>query len=312
MRIKLKRALCISGGGSKGAFAGGLAKKLYESGHRWNNYYGTSTGALLNTLISLEDFDTLEKVYTNVENKDIFDKPPFNQRGRINVFRGLWRTVMGRTSIGRARNLLDLIKETYTPENNANVLSQQKIVCACVTNYTLGRVECGYNTKENYHDFIKYIFASASVPLAMDLVNIGGMEYLDGGVVEHVPLQQAINDGVDEVDVIILRPNYSETNMVWESKNVPNVIMRTMQLLMKEISEADVIIGKLKNTLNKNIDINLYYVPEDIAGNSLVFDKDVMKAWWKLGYNLDVNKITTNHKVMVESNIHVKEHRVGS
>ena len=42
------RALVISGGGSKGAFAGGVAEFLIqESGKKYDLFVGTSTGSLL-------------------------------------------------------------------------------------------------------------------------------------------------------------------------------------------------------------------------------------------------------------------------
>lgn len=289
MNNKLKnRGLVISGGGSKGAFAGGLAKKLYENGHRWDNFYGTSTGALLNTLIAVNDFNTLEKIYTTSTNRTIFNKPPLNQRGKINIFRFIWRSLIGRKSIGDADNLLKLLKKTYTYSQNLRVIDENKSICSCVVNYTLGRPEFKYNTKETYENFIKYTYASASVPLAMDLVKINEYEYLDGGVMEHVPLQQAINDGMHEIDVILLRPNYSEINTIWKSKNVINVAMRSFQLMMKEIAETDLILGKLQNKLNKNIKINIYYIPHDLIGNSLVFNPKIMKEWWDSGYRVDI------------------------
>lgn len=283
-----KRALVISGGGSFGAFAGGLAKKMYDTGYRWNHFYGTSTGALLNTLISHNDFNQLKEIYTNVENRDIFSKAPFNQKGRLNVFRALWRTMWGRTSIGDAERLLNLIRNSYTEEVHNEVLYSGKVISSCVTNYTKGRIEYGYNTKESYDDFVLYTFASASVPVAMDLVKIGEYEYLDGGVMEHVPIQKAIDDGADSVDVIVLRPDYVNSDDDWKSSGLMSVTMRTIDLLMREVSETDLIIGKLKNTLNKDININIYYIPKNLQGNSLVFDKETMNEWWDYGYRVVV------------------------
>lgn len=302
-----KRALVVSGGGAKGAFAGGLAHKLYERGHRWDKYYGTSTGALLNTLIPLNDFDGLKDIYTNVNNRSIFDKPPFNQKGRLNIFRAIWRAITGRTSIGRARNLRKLITSTYTEKKHDEIITRGKHICACVTNYSKGHVEYAYNTEHEYETFVDYVFASASVPIAMDLVEINGQEYLDGGVMEHVPLQQAIKDGADEVDVIVLRPNYNELEMYWESKNMVNVVMRSMQLMMKEISESDLIVGKLKNELNKNVLINLYYVPHDLTGNSLVFNPKTMKIWWETGYEVDIPDYVDEENT---SGLRLKEYRI--
>lgn len=284
----MKRSLVISGGGSKGAFAGGLIQKLYENGYRWDNFYGSSTGALLNTLTPVYDFETLKKVYTNINNKDIFNKPPFSQKGKINYFRALWRTVTGKKSIGEANNLLKLIKKTYTVNTHHEILSNNKTVCICVTDYTNGKIEYVYNSNHLYENFVLYTLASASVPIATNLVKINGNEYLDGAVMEHVPLQKAIDDGADEIDVVVLRPNYSEVESFWKSKNIFNVILRSVQLMMKEISESDVIIGKLKNTLNNNVKINIFYVPQDLEGNSLVFDPTIMKKWWDSGYNSEI------------------------
>lgn len=284
----MKRSLVISGGGSKGAFAGGLIQKLYECGYTWDKFYGSSTGALLNTLTPIYDFESLKNIYTNVNNKDIFNKPPFSQKGKIKYSRSLWRTITGKKSIGEAKNLHELIKNTYTVNTHHDILSKGKTICICVTDYTNGKIEYAYNHNHDYDNFVLFTLASASVPVAMDLVKIHGNEYLDGAVMEHVPLQRAIDDGADEIDVVILRPNYSEVEMFWKSKNIFNVILRSVQLMMKEISESDVIIGKLKNKLGKNVVVNLFYVPQDLEGNSLIFDPVVMKGWWEAGYNSDI------------------------
>lgn len=302
-----KRALVISGGGAKGAFAGGLAHKLYEKGHRWDNYYGTSTGALLNTLIPLSDFDNLKDIYTNVNNKNIFDKPPFTQRGKLNIFRAIWRVIRGKTSIGSARNLRKLIASTYTKNKHDIILQNNKSVCACVTNYTKGEVEHIYNNEFNYETFVDFVFASASVPIAMDLVKINDYEYLDGGVMEHVPLQQAITDGVDEVDVILLKPNYDEFNMYWKSNNIIGVALHSMKLMMKEIGQGDLIISKLQNKLGKNVVINLYYIPNDLTGNSLVFDPETMKIWWDTGYRVDIPDYAEDNDV---NGLKLKKYRI--
>ena len=54
------RALVISGGGSKGAFAGGVAQFLIqELCHKYDLYVGTSTGSLLISHLAL---DKIEKI----------------------------------------------------------------------------------------------------------------------------------------------------------------------------------------------------------------------------------------------------------
>lgn len=280
------KSLVISGGGSKGAFAGGVAEALYKTKqHTWNNFYGTSTGALLNTLIPQYRFKDLYNLYTNVNNKSIFNISPFDKNGKVRILNAIWRVLRNKTSLGETKNLYELITTHFTKQDYLELYYDKKIVCNCVTNYTKGRVEFKYNDLETYEDFCRYVLASASVPLAMDLVFVNYDEYLDGGVMEHIPLQRAIDDGSDEIDVIVLRPNYSEQlDDNWDSKNIFNVSFRTLSLMMKEISENDLFIGKLVNTLNKDININIFYLNKEVPINTLMFDPQQMKKWWNEGY----------------------------
>ena len=72
------RALVISGGGSKGAFAGGVAQYLLQNkGYRYDLFVGTSTGSLLIPHLALGNIEKLHKIYTNVSMEQIFDINPF-------------------------------------------------------------------------------------------------------------------------------------------------------------------------------------------------------------------------------------------
>ena len=60
------RALVISGGGSKGAYAGGVAQYLIqEEGHKYDMYVGTSTGSLLVPHLAAGKIDKIYKLMTN-------------------------------------------------------------------------------------------------------------------------------------------------------------------------------------------------------------------------------------------------------
>jgi NTE family protein len=72
------KALVISGGGSKGAFAGGIAEFLIKK--RRNQYVlflGSSTGSLLVPLLSLGETSRLKTIFTSVSRGDIFSNCPF-------------------------------------------------------------------------------------------------------------------------------------------------------------------------------------------------------------------------------------------
>ena len=66
------RALVISGGGSKGAFAGGVAEQLIrERGIDYDIFVGSSTGSLLIPLLAVGNIDKIKNIYTKVKQADI-------------------------------------------------------------------------------------------------------------------------------------------------------------------------------------------------------------------------------------------------
>ena len=77
------RALVISGGGSKGSFAGGVAQYLIEGeGKNYDLFLGTSTGSLLVPHLAANDIGKLYDIFTNVNQKHIFSINPFIVRSK--------------------------------------------------------------------------------------------------------------------------------------------------------------------------------------------------------------------------------------
>ena len=72
------KALAISGGGSKGAFAGGVAEYLIQVQHKkYDLFLGSSTGSLLISHLALKKIDKIKRLFTRVKQQDIFDNCPF-------------------------------------------------------------------------------------------------------------------------------------------------------------------------------------------------------------------------------------------
>ena len=117
-----KKALVISGGGSKGAFAGGVAEYLLtEQQKEYDIFIGTSTGSLLVSHLALEKLDALKELYTNVNQRAIFSNNPFTIKNvdgvkviRVNHFNTLWNFVNGRKTFGESKNLRKLIRKHIT------------------------------------------------------------------------------------------------------------------------------------------------------------------------------------------------------
>ena len=98
----------ISGGGSKGAFAGGVAQYLMESeGRDYDMFLGTSTGSLLVPHLAVNDVGKLYDIFTNVQQHDIFSISPFVQRKKgdreyvsIDFVNSLWQFIRMKRTFG--------------------------------------------------------------------------------------------------------------------------------------------------------------------------------------------------------------------
>lgn len=116
------KALVISGGGSKGAFAGGLAEYLITVCKQdYKILIGSSTGSLLVSLLSIGEIEKLKKVFTTVTQKDIFNNCPFLLKKRRGVYKtkinhlGILKMfIEGKKTFGESENLRGLIFETIT------------------------------------------------------------------------------------------------------------------------------------------------------------------------------------------------------
>jgi len=297
---KIIRSLVISGGGAKGAWAGGLIQQMIEErGYDWDMYFGTSTGSLLITLTPLHEMNKLKEAYTSVNNENIFSVNPFTKKGKINVINAACRILKGKTSLGESGELEKLIRKMFTIDNFYDVVLLNKDVYPCVTNYTNNRVEYLHNKFATYDEYVKFTLASTSVPLAMNLVDINNVQYLDGGVVMHVPIQKAIDEGADEIDVIVLRPEKID-DTPWKANNMLDVLMRTIDIMQDQISQTNVIIGQLK-AKEKDVKLRIRYTPYKLTDNSLIFNKEQMLKWWEEGYEFG-RKDNMSVKVILKKN----------
>jgi len=286
------RAMVISGGGSKGAFAGGVAQYLMEElHHEYDLFVGTSTGSLLISHLALHKVEKIKEVYTSVNQNSIFSNRPFSiKKGKfgeteigIDHFSVLRNFLKGRKTFGESHNLRKLIAETFT-EIEFNELKQSaKNVVVTVSNLSLNQVEYKSLKDFNYNDFCDWIWISCNYIPFMSLVQKEGCEYADGGFGSMIPIEEAIERGATTVDVIILETEVTYYNKL-PSKNPFALLTNLHGFMLDRIEKQNIRIGKFVAT-NKNVIINLYYTPTVLTTNSLIFDKEKMTAWWESGFN---------------------------
>lgn len=285
------RALVISGGGSKGAFAGGVAQYLREvQGREYDLYLGTSTGSLLISHLALDQTDKIKKVFTSVTQKSIFSNLPFvitrlhgQDQISINHFNVLQNFIKGRKTFGESLNLKKLILKTFTVEEFEKLKASGKDIVVTVSNLSLNEVEYKSIRDFQYEDFCEWIWISCNYAPFMSLVQKNGCEYADGGLGSMVPIEEAIKRGATEIDAVVLQTEVTYFNRL-PSKNVFALITNLFSFMLDRIEHQNIRIGKFA-AANKDVIINFYYTPTVLTTNSLIFDKVKMESWWESGFS---------------------------
>ncbi|SDL21842.1 patatin-like phospholipase family protein [Kriegella aquimaris] len=297
------RALVISGGGSKGAFAGGVAQYLIqELNHKYDIFLGTSTGSLLISHLALGKIEKIKEVYTSVNQDSIFSNCPFviqKKHGVDNIAINHWNVFKnfyhGSKTFGESHNLLKLIKNTLTFDEFEVLKKSHKDIAAAVSNLSLNHVEYKSINDFTYEEFCEWIWISCNYTPFMSLVKKNGCEYADGGLGTMVPIEEAIKRGATEVDAIILQTEITHFNRM-PSKNAFSLLTTMFSYMLDRIEQQNIRIGKYVAKHNNAI-INFYYTPTVLTTNSLIFNKEKMTAWWESGYNFAKYKNTELNQI---------------
>lgn len=290
------RALVISGGGSKGAFAGGVAQHLIQDlGYEYDMFLGTSTGSLLIPHLSLNKIDKVYNLFTNVTQRDIFSVSPFVQRQKgnreyvsIDFVNSLWQFMRKKRTFGESKHLKRNIRRNFSKEEFEEILATKEDVVVTVSNLSKNRVEYKSINDCTYEEFCNWIWISCNYIPFMSLATVDGFEYADGGLGCVVPIREAILRGATEIDAIVLEAETMETKKVL-GKNPFSLMLGLFGHLLDQVERNDITIGKLA-AKNNNVDLNIYYTPTSLTENSLIFSKRLMQNWWKQGYDYACEK----------------------
>jgi NTE family protein len=182
-------AFVLGGGGHRGAYEVGMLKALAHAGIEADIVLGTSIGAINGALHaadpSREGIEHLEQLWRDLEFGDLFPG-------------GLW---------GRARTAIR--ERTYLHANDhlrswlAEHLGHGRIedlptAFQCVA----ARIEDSSEHWFTEGSLVDALLASSAVPGLLPPVDIDGMHYIDGGVVNSIPLSRALDVGAKTVYVL--------------------------------------------------------------------------------------------------------------
>jgi predicted patatin/cPLA2 family phospholipase len=293
---KSKKALVISGGGSKGSFAGGVSKFLIEEKKKdYDIIIGTSTGALMVVHLALKKLDELKHIYSNIRQRSIFSNNPFFVKRvhgveviGIKHLSTIWNFINGRKTFGESKNLRKFIKRNISKHDFELVKKSKRDVVVTVSNITANQVEYKSINDYSYEDYCDWIWGSCNYIPFMSLMKKNNNEYADGGFGCLVPIHEAIKRGATEIDVIILETEVEHLSRM-PSTNPFSLLSNIMDFMLDQIEQHNVAIGKLEAKRN-NVHLNLYYTPTVLTTNSLIFNKKLMARWWDQGYKYAKSK----------------------
>jgi predicted patatin/cPLA2 family phospholipase len=302
------RALVISGGGSKGAFAGGVAQYLIEQmGHEYDIFVGTSTGSLLISHLALNKIEKIKDIYSSVNQQSIFNSNPFLIRKKhgidaisINHWNVIKNFLRGKKTFGESENLRNLIRNSITPEEFNTLKQSKKDVVVTVSNLSLNQVEYKSINDFTYDDYCDWVWISSNYTPFMSLVRKNSYEYADGGLGSLVPIEEALRRGATEVDVVVLHTEVNYYNRM-PSRNPFELITTMINFVLDRIENQNIRVGKLVAN-QKDAIINFYYTPTILTTNSLIFDKEKMTLWWKRGWLYAKNKNSETNPIEPEIN----------
>ncbi len=187
--MHLKTGLVLEGGAMRGIYTAGVLDVLMERKLFFDAVIGVSAGAIHGC-----------NYVSNQPGRSIRYYRKYSRDPRFLSVRSLLRT----------GNMVDTafcyheLPEKLDPFDNEAFMASQTVFYAVCTNLETGRAECIRCT--DLFRQIDVLRASASMPLASEIVEVEGKKYLDGGVADSVPLRAAEALGYERNVVVLTRP----------------------------------------------------------------------------------------------------------
>lgn len=184
----MKLGLVLEGGAMRGVFTAGVLDGLHDAKVFPHVCLGVSAGACAACSYLSRQRGRAYAVMT-----DYLDEKEYCS------VQSLLRT----GDLFGAEFLYHKIPEQLYPIDNETFLRQRSEFYAVVTNCKTGNRE--YVPVRDLLRDVDCVRASASLPLVSRMVDLNGQSYLDGGITDSIPVQQALEMGCDRVIVVLTR-----------------------------------------------------------------------------------------------------------
>lgn len=180
-----KIALVLEGGGMRGAYTAGCLSWFVDEGIEFEGGYGISTGALHLVTYLFKNTDWLKTISTEIlPAKDTIGVGALLKEGQIVAYKHMFDKVVENTGVNP-----DKIETNTKAKIGLYDLNEGKTIYIPVE-------------KLNY----RLLIAACSLPLLGKVTKEDGHDYLDGGITDMIPVEEAIKDGYEKHFIIATKP----------------------------------------------------------------------------------------------------------
>jgi NTE family protein len=182
-------AFVLSGGGNLGALQIGMLRALAEHDIRPDVIFGCSVGAINGAALAEEPTPAgvgrLERLWRELDGKDLMPS-------------GIMPRAVALARRGEAIHDNEGLRRALETQLRARTFEELAVPFQCVATDVIGVREVWFTTGP----LIEPILASAALPAVYPAVEIDGVRYLDGAIVDDVPMGRAVELGARTVYVL--------------------------------------------------------------------------------------------------------------
>jgi NTE family protein len=187
--LNYETVFVLGGGGHLGAYEVGMLKALLEAGVKPDAVLGTSVGAINGAALAADPTSDavarLEKLWTGLSAGGIFEDSLFTRLGTM---------MRSRTHMHSNTTLRRMLAESMPVER----IEDLQVPFQCVAASIERAAEHWFSTGP----IVEAVLASCAVPGLLPPVRIDGEHFLDGGLVDSVPVGRAVALGARTVYVL--------------------------------------------------------------------------------------------------------------
>jgi NTE family protein len=186
-------ALVLAGGGTRGALQIGMLQVLTEHGFRPDRIYGSSVGAVNGVAFAgdptREGVERMTQIWGGLTRERVYPQ------GRLH---GPWLFIAQRASVYPDVGLRQVIEEGVQFATLEEATIPVEVVATSLTD--------GRERWFTYGPALEAVLASCAIPAIFPPVEIDGERYIDGAVVNNVPIRRAIDAGATRIVVLLCTP----------------------------------------------------------------------------------------------------------